>query len=153
MPASYVMCKNPPGIPFSEQKALLNDKGLVLINLDFEWQDFRICDSFTWPSSTKDPEEMKTFALKILEDLVGKDLNNRQPEDIEWFCMKVAWEISKEIRAVEYFENNPGIVGTKHNNNEHIIRLQIDYKDSFVDIKDDFDWDLSNHLNEYLLEN
>jgi hypothetical protein len=156
VPDSYVMCKTPPGIPFNEQKFVMGDKELVLVNLDFEWQGFHIRDSFTWPSFIKDPEEMKAFAMKTLDDLLGKDLNNRQPEDIEWFCVKVACEISKEIKVAEYFKNNPGIAGTKDNtkiSHEHIIRLHLDYKDSFVRIKDEFDWDLSNHLNQYLLRN
>lgn len=148
------MCKSPPGIPFHNQSFSPDSKGLVLVNLDFDWQGFHFHDSFTWPLANKDPEEMKAFALRMLEDLLGKDLNNRQPEDIEYFCVKVACEISKEIETAEYFNRNPGITGTKNMEDvqdEHIIRIHLDYKDSFVRIKDEFDWDLSNHLNEYLV--
>lgn len=34
---------------------------------------------------------------------------------------------------------------------EHLIHINLDYKDDFVTIRDEFDWDLGCPSNEYFL--
>eukprot|EP00826_Nyctotherus_ovalis_P049686 TRINITY_DN6021_c0_g1_i1.p1 TRINITY_DN6021_c0_g1~~TRINITY_DN6021_c0_g1_i1.p1 ORF type:complete len:363 (-),score=92.32 TRINITY_DN6021_c0_g1_i1:22-1110(-) len=149
------MCKSPPGSAFCIQELQAEAKESALIDLDFEWQGFRFRDSFTWSLANRNLEVMKAFALHTLEDLLGKDLDSRQAEDIDAFCTKVACEISKQAAAAEYLNCTPVIVGPKNTEGqieEHIIRIHLDYGDSLVRIKDEFDWDLSSHLDEYLVE-
>lgn len=149
------MCRSPPGGAFCAQELQAEAKGVALIDLDFKWQGLHFRDSFTWPLGNRDLEAMRTFALRTLEDLLGKDLDNRQAKDIDAFCTRVACEISKQAAAAEYLNHNPAVVGPENvqgQTKEHIVRIHLDYGDSLVRIKDEFDWDLCSHLDEYLVE-
>ena len=145
------MCKLPPGKPWFQNQLDPKYEGLTLVYLDFEWQGLHFSDNFTWSISNKNPEEMRLFAIGMLEDLLGRDIDKYQPDEINTFCQRVVCEISKAIAGAEYFNNNPVLNLLQINQGlkgENIIRIKIDYKDQFVTIKDEFDWDLSNKLNE-----
>ena len=94
---------------------------------------------------------MKAFAHNMLEDLLGHKLSLYSETDITEFSERVAYEISRQLWTAEFFDNL-ACSGTSSGHGlfpEHIVRVNLEYKDQFVEIRDEFDWDISNPQNEY----
>ncbi len=158
-PTAYLLQGSPPGgsktLAFSAQSpSAAAAERFTVVSLDFEWKGHHIRDQFTWSCVRKDPTEMREFAHHTIEDLFGHHkMAQYHPKDVGDLTNRIAYEISKQVTAAEFFESLAATTASGHGlRGEHVVHIRLNYKDSWVRFKDEFDWDLANPANSYTFD-
>ena len=121
-----------------------------------------ITDSFLWPLNCRDVPKIKQLAISLLADVFGKSFEHLDQRESEFFCIHIVYLIQREIELCLHPDNNfralamdgvvgPGMGRITEDGIEHVFMVQIDITlqedETTLQIKDAFEWDLSNPDN------
>ncbi len=140
--------------------------------LSFKWKGHKIADEFAWDGRVKDVIQMKAFALSLLADLLGPKFDAYTEADVEGKLADDRWDrilLAGRIRDSEVCSGQRVLRGDPLRHlrgrgqryyyaahdlgyglaGEYVVRIHLDYTDRFIQLRDEFDWDLACPLNLY----